>query len=311
MTGSDATSQGRSSVIERLIGDSGETSLVIGGGRSLAERALPILQKRLVEEVAASLTIELKAVEVDRTGAARAHAGEVFALAVVPSSLSSDALTMVMDGHTVAVVVCAMFGGDPAAAAAPIERELSLVEAEAARLVFEQIAEAMNGSGQRSLDLRLPLTRALSGAEARRRPLRDGAAVRVDFAISTKADTGMVSVMVPQRVLLALRSGGGAEGVDPRAGADWRARFSEEVMRSGVRLEATMPLARLSLAEVASLQAGQVIEIAPAAQARVRLSAKDKTLFVCEFGKLGQNYTVRINRAFDAGQDLVDGLLPG
>ncbi|RVC06359.1 flagellar motor switch protein FliM, partial [Mesorhizobium sp. M7A.F.Ca.CA.002.15.2.1] len=32
--------------------------------------------------------------------------------------------------------------------------------------------------------------------------------------------------------------------------------------------------------------------------------------FVCEFGKLGQNYTVRIRQPYDAGQDFIDGLMP-
>jgi flagellar motor switch protein FliM len=41
------------------------------------------------------------------------------------------------------------------------------------------------------------------------------------------------------------------------------------------------------------------------------LSARKKTLFVCEFGKLGQNYTVRVKHPFDAAQEFIDGLLPG
>ncbi|MGB3833068.1 MAG: FliM/FliN family flagellar motor switch protein [Mesorhizobium sp.] len=309
MTAQGSVHPARSPVIERLIGDSAEASLVIGCGRSVAERALPALQERLAEEIGAPVTVELGAVEVDRTAAARSRAGEVFALAVVSSSLSPDALTLVMDGPAVAVAVCAMFGGDPAATSVSIERDLSPIETDVATLVFEAVAEALNGSGQRSLDLRLPVPRALSGAEARRCPLRDGAAVRIDFAVSTKAAAGTVSVMVPQRILIALR-GSTAAGVEPLTTADWRARFSEEVMRSTVRLEATMPLARLTLGELAGLKAGQVVEIEPAAQVRARLSAKDKTLFICEFGKLGQNYTVRIDHAFNAGQDFMDGLLP-
>lgn len=54
-----------------------------------------------------------------------------------------------------------------------------------------------------------------------------------------------------------------------------------------------------------------MLEIEENAQGRARLSARNKTLFVCEFGKLGQNYTVRINQPYDAGQDFIDGLMPG
>jgi len=33
-------------------------------------------------------------------------------------------------------------------------------------------------------------------------------------------------------------------------------------------------------------------------------------LFGCEFGKLGQSYTVRVSRPYDATRDLMEGLLP-
>jgi flagellar motor switch protein FliM len=32
---------------------------------------------------------------------------------------------------------------------------------------------------------------------------------------------------------------------------------------------------------------------------------------VCEFGKLGANYTVRVRHPYDAGQQFIDGLFPG
>lgn len=309
MTGVDSAVDARSFIIERLIGESGEASHVIAAGRGMAERAVPAIQARLDQEIGATLTVGVQGVEVDRTAAARERAGEVFAMAVISSPVSSDAVTLVMDAQAIAMLVSALFGGDPEQAAAPIGRDLSQIETEVATLVLGEFAQALNGSGKRSLELRLPMPRALSGAEARRRLLRDGAAVRIDFSLSTPADTGTVSVTVPQRVLLALRGGGAAE--DTAAGPDWRQRFSEEVMRSSVRLEATMPLARLSLGELTALQAGQVFEIEETARSRANLSARGKTLFVCEFGKLGQNYTVRINNAYDAGQDFIDGLLPG
>ena len=72
-----------------------------------------------------------------------------------------------------------------------------------------------------------------------------------------------------------------------------------------------MPLARMTLGEIAGLHEGQVIEIEEEAQSQARLSARKKTLFVCEFGKLGQNYTVRVRHPFDAGQEFIDGLMPG
>jgi flagellar motor switch protein FliM len=298
MSGLATMEDSRALIIERLVGDSGEASHVIGAGRSLAERVVSPLQKRLSGEIGAQVTIDLRAVEVSRTTEAREQAGDNFAMTVVSSPVSSDALTLVMDARAVAVMICALFGGDPDQAVTPIQRDLSPLEADVATLVFEEIAQILNGSGKRSLDLRLPVPRAMSGHEARRRVLRDGAAVRIIFGLSTPTESGTITVMIPQRVLLVQRNGPGAAG-------------EEEVKRSAVTLEATMPLARMTLGDLALLQAGQVLEIEENAQGRARLSARNKTLFVCEFGKLGQNYTVRINQPYDAGQDFIDGLMPG
>lgn len=309
MTSPGSPSQARSLVIERLVGDSGEAGHVIGTGRSMGERALPLLQKSLAGELGAQVTVDLRAVEVSRVPDARVHAGDSFAMTIVASPMSSDAMTLVIDAPAIAVMVCALFGGDPDQPVSPIERALSQIETDVATTVFQEVAQALNGSGRRSLDLRLPVPRALSGNEAKRRVLRDGAAVRIVFGISTPTDSGTVTVMIPQRILLATR--GIADVHEADVNADWRARFSEEVMRSTVTLEATMPLARMTLGDLAGFEPGQVIEFEETAQSQAKLSARDKTLFVCEFGKLGQNYTVRITHPYDAGQDFIDGLMPG
>ncbi|MBZ9813787.1 FliM/FliN family flagellar motor switch protein [Mesorhizobium sp. CA7] len=298
-------------IIERLVGDSGEAAQVIGVGRGMAERALPLLQKALVAELGAAVTVDLQVVEVGRVPEARSRAGDAFALTIVSSPASADAMTLVMDAHAVAVMVSALFGGDPDQPVAPIERDLSQIEADVATMVFQEVAAALNGSGKRSLELRLPVPKATSGGEARRRVLRDGAAVRIVFGVSTPTDTGTITVMIPQRVLLSTRGATARTEEGEASEFDWRARFSEEVMRSTVRLEATMPLARLTLGDLAAFEPGQVIELEENAQLNARLSARDKTLFVCEFGKLGQNYTVRISHPHDAGQDFIDGLMPG
>lgn len=311
MTSPGSPSQTRALIIERLVGDSGEAAQVIGVGRGMAERSLPLLQKALAGELGAPVTVDLQAVEVGRVPDARLHAGDTFAMTIVASPTSADAMTLVMDAPAIAVMVCTLFGGDPDQPVSPIERELSRIEIDVATMVFQEVALALNGSGRRSLDLRLPVPKAMSGGEAKRRMLRDGAAIRIAYGISTPTDTGTVTVMIPQRILMATRGATANVNDDGTTEFDWRARFSEEVMRSAVRLEATMPLARLTLGDLASLQPGQVIEFEENAQSQAKLSARGKTLFVCEFGKLGQNYTVRVRHPHDAGQDFIDGLMPG
>lgn len=309
MTSPGSPAQARSLIIERLVGDSGEADQVIDAGRAMAERAVPLLQKGLSSGLGVPVIVDLKAVEVSRVTEARSRAGDNFAMTVVGSPASSDAMTLVIDAAAIAIMVSTLFGGDPDMPVSPIERDLSPLEADVSTMVFQEVAQALNGSGQRSLELRLPAPRAMSGIEARRHVLRDGAAIRIVLGISTPVDSGSITVTMPQRIVLAGRDGiASASEADP--GTSWRARFSEEVMRSTVALEATMPLARLTLGDLARLEVGQVIDFEETAQSRARLSARGQTLFVCEFGKLGQNYTVRIRHPYDAGQDFIDGLMP-
>jgi flagellar motor switch protein FliM len=300
----------RALILERLLGDTGEPDQVVGAARALAERALPAMMQGLQEKLAVAVTMEVANVELVRFAAAR-PADANHAMTIAASASSPDALALSIDTEAIAVVVSALFGGDPADPAAPIARALSPLELDVATQVFEQVAQALNGSGERALELRLPVPLAFTGTEMARHLLRDGPAVRVTLSIATAASRGAIALTMPQRVLLKHRGGTGMPAMETAQPADWRARFSEEVMRSTVTLEATMPLSRLTLGQIAGFAPGQVIELDETAQVNARLTARDRTLFVCEFGKLGQNYTVRIRHPFDAGQDFIDGLTAG
>jgi flagellar motor switch protein FliM len=300
----------RASIVERLIGETGEPDHVVGAARALAQRSLPAIIQALAGKLAAPIDLEIEAVELARLVQARPQRGH-HAMTVASSSSSPDALILLIDSAAVALLVSALFGGDPELPVTPIERDLSPTETEVASMVFQEIAQAVNGSGERAFAFRLPLPGAITGAEMKKHIIRDAPAVRVDFRVSTPTSSGRISLMMPQRVLLKHRGDAGmVPAVDSEAASAWSARFGEEVRRSTVNLEATMPLARLTLGAVASLREGMVIELGEAAQAEARLSARGNTLFVCEFGKLGQNYTVRIRHPFDAGQDLIDTLMP-
>jgi flagellar motor switch protein FliM len=296
----------RAYIIERLVGDTGEPDRVIGAARALAERALPPMLASLNAELAVSVNMEVRNVGLARFASARPDGNGHQAMTIVASDSSPDALIMIAEPDAIAVVLNALFGGDPEMPISPIRRALSPTEITIAATIFSKLAEAVNGSGARAFNLRFPLLRPVSGAEMAKQVVRDGPAVRVDLAVFNGAGSGILTLLMPQRVLLTHRG----DAVASSTNADFGAKFSEEVMRSSVRLEATMPLTRLTLGQIASLREGQVIAIDQGAQSSARLAARDNTLFVCEFGKLGQNYTVRVNRPYDATQDLIEGLLP-
>jgi flagellar motor switch protein FliM len=297
-------------IVEKLVGATGEPARVKGAGRMLAERALSDIAKNLNEALASPVEVVLKSVDLARIADIRPPAGGFQALSVVSAAASADALLMLLDADAIALMVGALFGADPELPFIPIERDLSPTEMEIAGLAFRAFALAINGSGHRSLDIRLPLRPAVTGAELQKQILRDGPAVRIVFNISNGTGSGMLELYMPQRVLLKHRAGPGnpAEGA---SSGEWSARFGEEVRRSSVRLDAVIPLDGMTLGEIAKLQPGQIIPMPQAAPGDTRLCARGKTLFVCEFGKLGQNYTVRVKQPYDEDREIIEGLLPG
>lgn len=304
------TAGGRNFIVERLIGDTGEPGQITQTARALGMRALSAIRESLNEQVSFPIEVEFEDVELSRMAQARRNDVGNDAVTVASSASSPDALILIADAEAIALLVSALFGGDPGQPVTPIERDLSPIELEVASVVFEATAKALNGSGPRALSIKFPMQQAISGAELKKLIIRDGPGVRISFTLHAAAGSGRFTVMMPQRVLLTHRSdtaAGEMEEVQPEA---WNRRFSEEVMRAAVKLEATVPLQPMTLGDLASLMEGQVIEFPEQAAMKTRLSARGKTLFTCEFGKLGQNYTVRLIEPFDAGKEFIDGLMP-
>lgn len=303
------TAPKRNPIVEKLLGDTGEPDHIIRAARSLAMRALPAIRESLNEQVSYPIEIEVEQVALARMAEAkRPQAND--ALVVAASATSPDALILIADSDAISLLVSALFGGDPEMPVTPIQRDLTSIELELASVVFEATAKALNGSGVRALSIKFPMPDTISGSGLKKLIVRDGPAVRISFTLLAPSGKGRFIVMMPQRVLLLHRGDGAEEEQEDQHEEAWRARFSKEVLRSAVRLEATVPLSRMTLGELSSLFVGQVIEMPEGAPTATRLSARRQTLFTCEFGKLGQNFTVQIIEPFDAGKEFIDGLVP-
>lgn len=298
----------RDFILERLVGETGEPDRVTSAARSTGERTANAIVQRMVETLGVSFDIEVKRVDLIRSAEARPKPASHSAVTVVASPSSPDALMLVLDGDAIALIVSTVFGADPGMPVTPLDRDPSPLELEIAGSVLLEVATALNGHGPRALDLRFPLPAPLSGAELKKLLIRDTPAVRIVFGVSARGGNGEIAVVMPQRVFLKHRVDG-AQEADASKSA-WSARFSEEVMRATVEVVATMPIAQLTLGELSVLSAGQVLPFDDGAQANVRLAARGKPLFTCDFGRLGQSYTVRVREPFETGHDLIDGLLP-
>jgi len=300
----------RALVVERLVGATGEPHRVIEAARACATRALAPVLDAFHDKFASPIAVDILDIEIVRLAELKPEENCCDALVVVPAEVSGDALSMRLNPRAISILVSALFGGDPDLPAAPIERPPSAIERDVAALAFEAFAKALNGTGSRSLGLRMPLSKLQSGLDFRRFVVRDGPGVRVRFSLGGEESGGVLTAWMPQRLILEMRTAGPQ---DKRAGdaeaADWTHRFNDEVMRSTVKVKATIPLISMALGELASLHEGQVIEFDDGNQPEVRLAVRDRDVFLCDFGKSGHHYTVRIKQPFDARKDVVEGLL--
>ncbi len=297
----------RDLIVERLTGATGDPARVTDAARALGQRCLASVSTAFASEFPTAVAFECVGVELVRIADVRPPEGAFWAMSIAAADTSPDALLMTMEPDALSLVLSALLGADDTLPLVPISRDLSPIEVDVAERLFDMFARALNGSGGRSLAVKFPLPRPITGGDIGKQVIRDGPGVSLAFELRLGANRGRVHVTMPQRILAQHRS----EGTAPaQAGAAaWRERFNEEIMRSAVQLDATMPLAKLTLGQLAALQPGQIIEMPADATTQTKLHAKDRTLFVCEFGKLGQNYTVRVAQPFDSQQEFMDGLL--
>lgn len=306
MTSDASPQEMRTRIVEGLTGATGDPARISDAARACGQRCLAAIAPQLAETLAPAVSVECASVELARFSSARPSASSLCAMTIVAADNSPDALLMTADADALAIALCAMFGADEELPVTPIARPLSPIELDVAAQLFDIFANAFNGSGDRSMHLRFPLPAPITGEEVDRQVIRDGPAALIGFEIALGKSRGRVCVTMPQRVLLEHRGEASAEA---GSGARWRERFGEEVMRSAVSLTAMIPLARMTLAEISHLRVGQVLELEAQAPTQTRLSSRDRTLFMCEFGKLGENYTVRVAEPFDAKREFVEELL--
>ena len=307
MASQPAPAQMRDLIVERLTGETGNPDHVLDTARACAARCVPDIAGYFEETLNTTVEVELGDIEICRMADVRLPEGSFGAMVVATAEISPDALFMTLDAEAITIAVGALFGADPEQVISPITREPSEIEIEIAAKIFDMVAQIFNGAGERSFGIRFPLEEPIVGEEIGARAMRDGPAAKVVFDLVFGENHGKLTVALPQRVLLQLRGDATANTSAPAAA--WRARFNDEVMRSKLPLTASIPIGELTLREIAGFHKDQVIPFPEQAQSQARLTARDQVLFVCELGKLGQNYTVRILQPFDAHEDFVEGLI--
>jgi flagellar motor switch protein FliM len=204
-----------------------------------------------------------------------------------------------------------MLGALPETIEEPPARQLSVIELDLATMVFDRIGgvlrSAVNAPGGFEPILGKPYNIEEPPKASEEHPDEFGVAVKMTIMLgSVMAD---FHVIIPQKVFLKTAIAAPKPKNPSAKSEQWAEQIAGQVRRSQVSLEARIRLQPLSLETISRLAVGDVIAFGDSEDVSVEVSANGKDLYVCEFGRSGENYTVRVRDNVSSDDDLIKHLM--
>lgn len=204
-----------------------------------------------------------------------------------------------------------MLGAIPDMIGEPVLRPLSAMELDLAVMVFDRIGNvlrsAVNAPGGFEPSLEAP-----HNIEQRQPPTEDQPdefAAAIKMAITLGVVTSHFTLIVPQKVLLKTAIAAPKAKNPSNKSNAWTQQITQQVHRSQVTLDARIRLESLTLETISRLAVGDVIPFLDSEDVHVEVSANGKDLYICEFGKSGENYTVRVKDNINSDDELLRHLM--
>lgn len=211
----------------------------------------------------------------------------------------------------VGMVECLM-GGDRDTLVEPEARPASSIELQMAPLIIDKIASVVKSAVNAAGNYEPILTKPYN-AEKRPKPADD----YVDMyacALVMRIEFGMLktqfAVIIPQKTLLkTMVKAPAASATAGKVPEEWTEHLQQQVRRSEVKVEARIQLTPLTLNAIARLQPGDVIPFMQTGDECVSVSANGRDLYTCEFGRAGEQYTVRVKDTAGTDEILIRDIL--
>jgi len=236
------------------------------------------------------------------------------AVALSDASLRNWApdFTLSCDSPVIITLMETLLGAPPSSIEEPKPRTLSAIELDVATMIFEKFAEVLRSAVNAQGGFE-PLVGRPYNASDRPAPdpdVEDCYAACLNVTVGLGPVLSTFSVIVPQKTLLkttvVFPKG---VGHNKKAKSDWNEHLEHQVRRSAVTLEARIKLESLTLDTISRLQPGDVIPFHDAQDVRVEVNANGRELYICEFGRSGAKYTVRIKDTHGSENDILHHIM--
>lgn len=299
-------------LLARMVGDLGDTETVAKTAAQIGALFAEFLPDVFQSETGRDIVVEYVGCQTGRRNALIANLGETVTLADAALRNWCPHFVLVVGNRLSIVLMEMMLGAVTESISEPAERALSKMELDLSVTLFEKMAGVLK-SGACADNRYEPTLEKPHNASSRPKPLDEdddphSALIRMSMELGpVKAEIG---VILPQRVMLkttfALPKAAGQ--VSP-AHQDWVERINEQVKRSQVTLEARIKLQALSLQTISKLAAGDVIPFLDKKDVHVEVNANGKDLYVCEFGRAGEKYMLRVKDNINSDDELLRHLM--
>jgi flagellar motor switch protein FliM len=222
-------------------------------------------------------------------------------------------LVVCADHELIFAAVEMLLGGEGSEPAPMTDRSLTRTELGIAHLLFEQFAAALEAS----FDSVAP-TQFVVGSSGSRvsfdvlgrmtMPL-----VAARFHMTVLGLGGYLTLMVSQSVLSPMRNELARVRAPDNIMPDpaWSQKIHSEVTRANVDLVAVLEEQKITLAEVAQFEVGQMLKLLATPDGLVKVECNGEALINCQIGKANGVYTLRVHDFVDQEQEFMDNLLAG
>ena len=298
-------------VLARLTGKLGDQATISRLCASLGEVFGEFLPDMLESELGFEVAVSYAGFETGRYGPLVSGLGG--AMACCDASLRDwcDRFTLICDSPMIITLVENMLGAVSDSVEDPEARPLSKIELDVAAMMFDRISGVLK-TAIKGADGFEPFLGAAHNAETRK-PAEDGSddefVAMVNMAVGIGPVLSTFHVVVPQSVLLKSTITAPKPANAARTRVEWSEQLGEQVRRSKVTLEARIRLERQTLDTISRLQAGDILPFNEAGDVRVEVNANGRNLYVCEFGRSGARYTVRVKDTYGSEEELLQHII--
>ena len=234
------------------------------------------------------------------------------AVVAVLHAQSWDARVMFgLENRLVFTLAEALFGGDGSEMPYVENRVLTNIELRIGQKILDLVSRALQASFSSVIETRFKFERLESRMDFAVIAPRNSFAVITRINIRILGRSGELFIVIPQAALTPIRQNlsrdlsNGVSIPDPF----WSKQIQSEIGRAEVTVRAVIEEQGFTLADIADLRVGKILELQATSRSRVKLEGNSEPLFWCQLGQAEGRYTLRIEDPVDSEQEFLDELL--